>query len=148
MNAARCWIAVVVATIAGCASIRRSLPEPTFTQGTWRIRVDVDSAPSRRASDKPVFGTIDFATARYSIDFGAAIAHRLPNGAYVVALSQPGDAPSKQFKITLGDSSSFDEKVVLVGRQVKRDSIVGTWSETVMCCSAGGRFSLWRAPRG
>jgi len=88
---------------------------------------------------EPTFGSIDFAARRYSIDFWRAINHRLPNGASVAVLEDP-----RRYKITLGDSTSFDEKIVMIGRAVTRDSIVGTWSETIVCCSASGRFSLWR----
>lgn len=137
---------IVAATAVGaCASAPRPLPAPLFTQGVWRIRIDVDSAPSRRPSNKPVFGTINFARDTYAIDFGVAINRHLPKGAHVVALPQHDDDHSTVFKITLGDSSSFDEKIVFLGRQVARDSLAGTWAETILCCAAGGRFSLWRA---
>ena len=132
----------VAAAAAGCASTRRASP-PVFTRGPWRIRIDVDSAPSRRPAAQPIFGTIDFANARYSIDFWLAINRRLPNAAHLVPLTGD-DSGHDVIKIVLGDSSSFDDKVVLLGRQVAQDSIVGTWSETIVCCSAAGRFSLWR----
>jgi len=45
---------------------------------------------------------------------------------------------------SLGDSASFDEKIVMSGRAITADSIVGTWTETIVCCSAAGRFALWR----
>jgi hypothetical protein len=138
---------VLTATVVACATAKRSSQPPVFTKGVWRVRIDVDSAPSRRPSEKPIFGMIDFATARYSIDFWLAINRRLPNGAHVVAIPQLDEGRPTLYKITLGDSSSFDEKVVFLGRQVTPDSIVGTWEETILCCAAGGRFSLWRSVR-
>jgi hypothetical protein len=137
---------IVAAAAAGaCASARRPLPPPVFTRGVWRIRIDVDSAPSRHPSNKPVFGTINFSTATYAIDFNVAINRSLSKGAHVTALPQHDDDHSAVFKITLGDSSSYDDKIVFLGHQVARDSIAGTWAETILCCAAGGRFSLWRA---
>ena len=139
----------LIAGIAGAACATRSIPvqPPVFAQGVWQIRIDVDSAPTRRPATRPVIGTIDFAAARYSLSFLTAINRTLPNGAYVVALPGQDDGPPL-YKVTLGDSSSFDDKVVFLGRLVGRDSIVGTWSETILCCSAGGRFALWRRGRG
>jgi len=87
----------------------------------------------------PNFGSVDFASHRYSLDFSHAINHRVPTGAYVSALAE-----SQHYRITLGDSTSFDDKIVMIGNAVTRDSIVGTWTETIVCCSAGGRFTLWR----
>ena len=136
---------VVVASVTACAPVTPSLQSPpVFTRGVWRIRIDVDSAPTRRPSSKPVFGTVDFATARYSLDLWSAINRRLPNGVSVTALSPSSPEQPTLYKIIIGDTSSYDEKVVLLGRPVTPDSIVGTWTETILCCSAGGRFSLWR----
>jgi hypothetical protein len=134
----------VAALVAGCAARRGELAAPVFTQGVWLVRIDVDSAPTRRPSTKPIVGTVDFAAARYAIDFFQAIKRRLPPGAYVVALPPQQEGQPPLYKMTLGDSSSFDEKLVFLGRLVGPDSIVGTWSETILCCSAGGRFALWR----
>jgi hypothetical protein len=136
-----CWTAVV---LYGCATAGRATP-PAFTTGTWRVRIDVDSAPTRRLLKQQLLGTIDFATGRYAIDFQHSFNSALPNGAYVAPTTDASASPA-EYKITLGDSSSFDNKIVMRGRLIGRDSIVGTWSETVICCSAGGRFSLWRAP--
>jgi hypothetical protein len=133
-----------LAAIAGCASARRAEPAPLFTSGDWRIRIDVDSAPTRLMPTKPVFGTINFASSRHAIDFRQAISRTLPGGAYVVALPAQAGGQVPVYKITLGDSSSFDDKVVFLGRAVTSDSIVGTWSETILCCAAVGRFVLWR----
>jgi hypothetical protein len=103
-----------------------------------------DSAPTRNPARDPVFGSIDFAAHRYSIDFWRAVNHRLLNSAYVRAVPV-GNREPVPYAITLGDSSSVDEKIVMIGRAVTSDSIVGTWTETIVCCSAGGRFSLWRS---
>ena len=134
---------LIIAALLGCATASHSSP-PAFTTGTWRVRIDVDSAPTRQLPKQPVFGTIDFATGRYAIDFQHSFRGTLPNGAYIAPVP---DAPASlpEYRITLGDSSSFDDKIVMRGRLVARDSIVGTWSETVICCSAAGHFSLWRA---
>ena len=138
---------VIAVAGAGCARHSRQAPVPVFAQGVWQVRIDIDSAPSRRPSTKPVFGSIDFAAGRYSIDFRLAINRTLPNGAFIATIPRSDDRQPPMYKVTLGDSSSFDEKVVMLGRLVTRDSIVGTWSETILCCSAGGRFTLWRTPR-
>ena len=138
-------VAVAVA-LAACAFMSRPAPTPAFTQGAWRIRLDVDSAPSRQVPKQPIYGTINFATARYAIELRQAISRGLANSAAVVAVPQENQRTAVQYKITLGDSNSFDEKIVLVGRAVTSDSIVGTWSETILCCSAAGRFTLWRGP--
>ena len=132
--------------LAACALTHRPVPSPAFAQGPWRIRLDVDSAPSRQVPKQPVYGTVDFATAHYSIELRRAISRTLANTAAVVALPQSNEKAPALYKITLGDSNSFDDKIVLVGRPVTPDSIVGTWSETILCCSAAGRFTLWRPP--
>jgi len=132
-----------VVALCGCATAGRPTA-PAFTTGTWRVRIDVDSAPTRRLTKQPLFGTIDFATGRYVIDLQHSFNSALPNGAYIAPETNTS-ALAPEYKITLGDSSSFDNKIVMRGRLIARDSIVGTWSETVLCCSAGGHFSLWRA---
>jgi len=134
----RFWL-VLIGVAAGCVTANASERPIDFTRDIWQVRLDVDSAPTRNPAKEPAFGSIDFAAHRYSIDFWRAINHRLPNGAYVAALEAP-----RQYKITLGDSTSFDDKIVMIGRPVTLDSIVGTWTETIVCCSAGGRFTLWR----
>ena len=134
-------IAILGSLALACVTASRSVRAVDFTRGVWQIRIDVDSAPTRLATATPNFGSIDFARHSYSLDFWRAINHRLPNAAYVTALEEP-----TRYRITLGDSASFDEKIVLVGRAVTPDSVVGTWMETIVCCSAGGRFTLWRSP--
>jgi len=128
--------------LVACIAANRSVRPVDFTRDVWQVRIDVDSAPTRLSTKTPVLGSIDFAAHRYSLDLWSAINHRLPNGAYVTAIEE-----QPRYRITLGDSASYDEKIVMIGRAVSRDSIVGTWSETIVCCSAGGRFTLWR-PRG
>lgn len=144
MRCLRGWWRVLSSALIGaaCATATRSAQPVSFPREPWRIRIDIDSAPTRIPTKEPTFGTIDFLAHRHSIDFGRAITHRIPTGAYVVALAEAG-----QYKIILGDSASYDEKILMIGRAVTRDSIVGTWTETVVCCSAGGRFSLWRPER-
>jgi len=135
----------LLAILTACALTNRPSPSPAFGQGAWRIRLDVDSAPSRQVPKQPIYGTINFAAAHYSIELRQAISRSLANSAAVVALPQSNQQGPALYKITLGDSNSFDEKIVLVGRPVTSDSIVGTWSETILCCSAAGRFTLWRS---
>lgn len=127
----------------GCATATHA-SAPAFATGTWRVRIDVDSAPTRQLPKQPLFGTIDFATHRYAIDLRRSLSV-LSNGAFI-APAGGSPASSTEYRIVLGDTSSFDDKIVMRGRLVAHDSIVGTWSETIVCCSAAGRFSLWRAP--
>lgn len=115
---------------------------PAFTTGTWRMRINVDSAPTRQRLKEPLYGTVDFAAHRHAIDL-RRIVNVHSSGAFITPL-EGSSPPSTDYRIVLGDSSSFDEKIVMRGHLVGRDSIVGTWSETIVCCSAGGRFSLWR----
>lgn len=138
-----CGVAVAIA-VAACARAARSAPTPVFTEGVWHIRLDVDSAPSRQVPKQPISGTVNFATGRYSIDLRRVISRELANRAGVVVLPPQNQREAALYKITLGDSNSFDDKIVLLGRPVTSDSIAGTWSETILCCSAGGRFTLWR----
>jgi hypothetical protein len=142
----RIVMAVGLVAIAACAAASRPAPTltPVFTTGVWRIRIDVDSAPTRFQPTKPVFGTVDFASGHFAIDFRQAIARTLPNAAHVVQVTPEATGQPPQYKITLGDSTSFDDKIILLGRPVTADSIVGMWSETILCCSAVGRFVLWR----
>ena len=132
------WGLALTGICSGCAVTNRHEGPVTFAARSWRLRFDVDSAPTRIAAQKTVVGTVDFATHRHVVDFWPAINHRIPNGAYVVRVEP------RQYKIILGDSASFDEKIVMIGRAVTSDSIVGTWTETIVCCSAGGHFILWR----
>jgi hypothetical protein len=127
---------------AGCATARPA-PAPVFTTGIWRIRIDVDSAPTRRQPKQLVFGTIDFAAHRYAIDFQHSIGRVLSSAALIAPIGET-QRTSPEYRIILGDSSSFDDKIVMRGRLVAHDSIVGTWTETILCCSAAGRISLWR----
>jgi hypothetical protein len=129
-------------TLTACAMTRRP-PQPRQPTGTWRIRIDVDSAPTRRVRREPLFGTIDFAAGTYRIDLQHSIGHNLPPAVHIGAIAS-SDAAARAYRIILGDSSSYDEKIVMVGRLVTRDSMAGTWTETVLCCAAAGRFSLWR----
>jgi hypothetical protein len=132
------WGLGLISICCGCSAANRLEQPVTFTARSWRLRIEVDSAPTRIAAKQTVVGTVDFTTHRHMVDFWPAINHRIPNGAYVARLKP------RQYKIILGDSASFDEKIVMTGRAVTPDSIVGTWTETVVCCSAGGRFTLWR----
>jgi len=127
--------------LVGCATAHQLAP-PALTTGTWRVRIDVDSAPDRQLPKQPTFGTIDFAAHRYAIDFRRALNRTLPAGAVIAPVAEA----QNEYRIILGDSSSFDYRIVMRGRLVARDSIVGTWTETIICCSAVGRFSLWRSP--
>lgn len=138
--------ALVLATQIGCATTSR-LATPTFATGTWRVRIDIDSAPTRRVLKQTLFGTIDFANKRFTIDFEHSIGHVLQNAARI-ASDSTAEISTKQYRIVLGDSASVDEKIVMRGHLVARDSIVGVWTETILCCSAAGRFSLWRAAAG
>jgi enterochelin esterase family protein len=140
------FVVILLATLTACALTNHASPSPAFARGAWRIRLDVDSAPSRQVPKQPLYGTINFATAHYSIELRQAISRNLANSAAVVAWPQSKQQGPALYKITLGDSNSFDEKIVLMGRPVTSDSIVGTWSETILCCSAAGRFTLWRSP--
>ena len=45
----------------------------TFTARSWRLRIDVDSAPTRIAAKQTVVGTVDFTTHRHMVDFWPAI---------------------------------------------------------------------------
>ena len=139
------WCLLLTAgVVTACMSIGQSPRAVDFTRAAWQVRLDVDSAPTRRPSKEPTFGSVDFTAHRHTVDLDRAISHRIPSGAAVIALEKP-----RQYKITLGDSASFDDKIVMIGRAVTVDSIVGTWAETILCCSAGGRFVLWRpTPRG
>jgi hypothetical protein len=103
--------------------------------------MDVDSAPTRMRPLKLLRGTIDFTAGVHRIDLRSINPTVLPR---VHVALMPG-AGAASYRIVLGDSTSYDEKIIMVGRAVARDSIVGTWSETILCCSATGRFSLWRA---
>jgi hypothetical protein len=134
----------LVAMAAGCAAANRPVPQPVFSQGVWHIRLDVDSAPTRLLPTRAIFGTIDFGAGRHSVELRRAIGRDLTNAVLLVAERSPDHPQSTVYKITLGQPNSFDEKIVLVGRAVTADSVVGTWSETILCCSAGGRFALWR----
>lgn len=141
MSCIRCRRAFVsIGIAAACVTANRSVRPVDFTRDVWQLRLDVDSAPTRHPANEPSLGSIDFAAHRYSLDVWRALNRRLPAGAYVTALDE-----SRQYKITLGDSTSFDEKIVMTGRALTADSIIGTWTETIICCSAGGRFMLWRA---
>ena len=144
MSFVRLTRVIIAVAAAACVHAARPVPAPVFIDGVWNVRIDVDSVPTRRLALNPVVGTIDFAKNRYAIDFWRSISRRLPNGAVVAPLPRSDDSQPRHYRITLGDTSSMEEKIVLVGRQVGRDSIVGTWSETILCCAAGGRFSLWR----
>lgn len=138
--------ACVVTVTAACAGARHPPATPVFTGAPWRIRLDVDSAPSRRVPPQPIFGTIDFAKGRYSIDLFRGLGRQ--GLADTVRISPvPAVAPdsTKRYRIILGDSSSFDDKLVMSARVITADSLIGTWSETILCCSAAGRFTLWRA---
>jgi hypothetical protein len=132
------WGLGLTSICCGCSAANRLEQPVAFTARSWRLRIDVDSAPTRIAAKQTVVGTVDFTTQRHMVDLWPAINHRIPNSAYVARLEP------RQYKIILGDSASFDEKIVMTGRAVTPDSIVGTWTETVVCCSAGGRFTLWR----
>jgi hypothetical protein len=99
--------------------------------------MDVDSVPTRRASGEPVFGIVDFTAGIQKIDLRRSINRSLPPGAHI-------SVDGGNYKIVLGDSASYDEKIVMLGRLVTPDSIVRKWSETILCCSAIGKFSLWR----
>jgi hypothetical protein len=146
-----CCVSLAVIAIA-CATAAAPAPVPVLTEGVWQVRIDLDSAPTRALPKQPVLGTIDFTKKRYSIDLRRSIGRSLPNAASIAAQSQPDRQAPTVYKITLGDSNSFDDKIILIGRPVSSDSIVGTWTETVLCCSAAGRFTLWRLspsrPRG
>ena len=131
---------VLAGLVVACVTANTSSRPLDFTGSAWQVRIDVDSSPTRNPAKEPTFGSIDFVAHRYSIDFWRAINHKLPNGAYAAAASLSG-----QYRFILGDSSSFDEKIVMVGRAVAEDSVVGTWTETIVCCAAGGRFTLWRS---
>ena len=139
-------VAVVVSALAAACALHTAR-DPAFKRGVWRVRIDIDSTPTRRLPKNPVFGTIDFAAARHAIDFMPAIGRRLPPGAYVVTAPRQAPDEPTTYRITLGDSTSFDEKLAFFGRAVTDDSVVGTWTETNLCCAAAGRFALWRVPR-
>ena len=140
MRRAHRWLLKLVVTcvVSACAAANRQARPVAFAAKSWRLRIDVDSAPTRIGAKGSVVGTIDFATHRHTVDFWRAISHRIPDGAYAVSVGP------RQYKFVLGDSASFDEKIVMTGSAVTADSIVGTWTETIVCCSAGGRFVLWR----
>jgi hypothetical protein len=147
MRFARCVILLFLGT--SCATANRPAPTPTFTQGTWRIRLDVDSTPGRRPPSHPIFGTINFATGHYAIDLFQALSRRdIRDTARIAALPRTDERQPATYRIILGDSASYDDKLVFIARQVTRDSLVGTWSETIVCCSAAGRFSLSRGGQG
>jgi hypothetical protein len=131
-----------------CATANRPTPTPTFTQGTWRVRLDVDSTPGRRPPGHPIYGTINFATGHYAIDLFQALSRDIRDTARIVSLSRTDAQQPAVYRIILGDSASYDDKLVFLARQVTRDSLVGTWSETIVCCSAAGHFTLWRGGQG
>ena len=126
------WFALVACT----AARPKTTPSP-LPVGVWQLRLEVDSAPTRRASKEPVFGIVDFTAGIQKLDLRRSIGRTLPTGAHV-------SVDGANYRIVLGDSASYDEKIVMIGKRVASDSIVGTWSETILCCSATGRFSLWR----
>jgi hypothetical protein len=150
--ATRLALACLALVVIGCAMGAVPAPSPALTDGIWQIRLDLDSAPTRTLLKQPVFGTIDFAMKRYTIDLRRSIGRSIPNAASIVEQPQADRQSPATYKVTLGDSTSFDDKIILIGRRVGSDSIVGTWNETVLCCSAAGRFILWRTaasrPRG
>ena len=129
----------LLAALFACVTSKRQVRPVDFTARIWQLRIDVDSAPTRNPAKGPTLGTVDLVAHRYSLDFWRAINRKLPNGAYLAPSEQP-----QQYKVILGDSTSFDEKIVMIGEAVTPDSIIGTWTETIVCCSAGGRFVLWR----
>ena len=132
----RCVYLLCLAVLA-CTTARPQTAPAALPSGVWRIRMDVDSVPTRRASGEPVFGIVDFTAGIQKIDLQHSISRTLPVGAHI-------SLDGGNYKIVLGDSASYDEKIVMIGRRVGPDSIVGKWSETILCCSATGTFSLWR----
>lgn len=142
-------VAVLIGALS-CVTGRRLATTPAFTEGTWRIRLDVDSTPGRRPpNESVVYGTINFARAHYAIDLFRALSHSgIANTALIVAPVNTDAQQPPVYRIILGDSASFDDKLVLLAHPVTVDSLIGTWSETIVCCSAAGRFTLWRAQSG
>ncbi len=139
MNLFRISRSLAVGFAAACVTTKQSPSRIDFARNVWRIRIDVDSAPARNPAKEPIFGSVNFTSHHYSVDFWRAINHTLPNAASVTVMQDP-----RRYRFIFGDSMSFDDKIIMVGQAVTNDSIVGTWTETILCCSAIGRFVLWR----
>lgn len=138
-------VAAVGAFTIACRSHPRTPPEPDFTR-LWQIRLQADSTPSRKLQHTPVTGSIDFAAKVAHIDYRPLVGRQLTPQAEVRAeKDSTGSAPSTIYRIILGDTNSDVGKIALVAHVVRADSLAGTWTETVLCCSAGGTYVLWRA---
>ena len=141
-------VAILATLSLACRSHPRTLAEPEFTTGEWRIRLQADSTPSRKLQHTPVTGSIDFAANVAHIDYRPLVGRQLsPHAEVRIEKDSSSTPPSTIYRIILGELNSDVGKIALVAHAIRPDSLAGTWSETVLCCSAVGTFVLWRVHR-
>jgi hypothetical protein len=139
------WIVLLA---IGCSQARKPALEPDFKSDVWRIRLQADSTPTRTLPRKPVDGTIDFSSSLSDVDFRSLIGRSLSRRAEVkVERDSSLGGAAAVYRVILGEVNTDVGKIVLVAKAIRTDSLAGTWSETVLCCSAAGTFVMWRASR-
>ena len=129
----------------GAAEGRRVAPG----EASWRVRLDLDSAPAHPSRVRTIVGTIDFERSAHDLDFRPLLGHGVASGTEIEVVKHINEVRggSVTVAITLGDLRSDHATVVLNGTLSPADTMFGTWNELQSCCRAGGRFALWRDPR-
>jgi hypothetical protein len=150
-------LAVVVALVLAlpaCARRAGVLPASrTAASGAsepWHLRLELDSAPGRTPKRWQAEGVVAPDFSRYDLDVASLIGRSLTPAAEFSVIKQTDTPDGTWIEITLGDAKSDHSKILLRGRPARTgaaDSIVGTWVEQAYCCSAAGRFTLWRPGR-
>jgi len=136
------FLALIV--IAACRGGPPRAPPPILDQGTWYIEVHVDSPSISGATGRAGSGTVDLVVRKHTLNFQPLIGRDLPHEATFSVRGRADVPGALRYEIVLGAAHSDHNKALFEGRAVTADSIVGTWSEAAYCCSASGRFTLWR----
>jgi hypothetical protein len=140
-------VALIIAT-CGLLACARSRPSVASSQSAnassvWQLHLALDSASGRTPLAHAAVGTVTVASKQYVLDFVPLLGYSLPNQAQFSVIKQTDTPGGLRYELVLGDQRSDHAKVILIGRDAGRDSIVGTWTEQRYCCGAAGRFALW-----
>jgi len=135
---------LVFVAIAACGGSPSRAPTPILDQGTWYIEVHVDSPSISGATGRAGSGTVDLVVGKHTLNFQPLIGRDLSHEATFSVRGRSDVPGALRYEIVLGAAHSDHDNALFEGHAVTADSIVGTWSEAAYCCSASGRFTLWR----